>query len=105
MVPFCEANPFRASDGNVVNDTSPIFANAEVVFGSVDWGALIEPANGAKPGIHGMTVARDAGPNNLVDKTRLPSSSLRASRWKHVVVGYPGPQARWHEIELVTLDK
>jgi hypothetical protein len=26
----------------VVNDTSPIFANAEVVFGSVDWGALIE---------------------------------------------------------------
>jgi hypothetical protein len=42
VVPFCEANPFRASDGNVVNDTSPIFANAEVVFGSVDWGALIE---------------------------------------------------------------
>ena len=62
-----EANRFRASDGNVVD--APYFANADVLFGGADWDALIEPANDAESGIHGMKVARDAGRNNLVDQT------------------------------------
>ena len=83
MVISVEVNRFRTSDGNVVN--VPYFANANVVFGSADWDALIEPANDAESGIQGMKVARDAGRNNLVDQTTQQLAS--GITVEHVVVG------------------